>query len=254
MAVSAVNMNIKAKQFVVSHTHDAWEVVINLLGHGYTWIKDKKYPYKPGTIFCIPPNTPHAKTSTDGFSDIFLHTTFFSLSKFVDENDVIILQDDQAKSFESLMHMSFRAFCSKNNNYQALVNALYESMNQLLISWLAHQNCDMDIENIKSELMRSFSDPDFSVAELCADAPYCMDHMRRRFKRATGMTPVEFLTNIRLNYAKKLMAKNHQLMYSISEIGAMSGYYDNRYFSRVFKKNVGMTPQEYMRLTAPSSG
>ncbi|MCH3127484.1 helix-turn-helix transcriptional regulator, partial [Listeria monocytogenes] len=72
------------------------------------------------------------------------------------------------------------------------------------------------------------------------------DHVRRRFKKATGQTPGEYLAELRMDYAKKLIAGNQTLHYSIAEIGMMSGYYDSHYFSRVFKKKNGMTPSEFM--------
>lgn len=70
--------------------------------------------------------------------------------------------------------------------------------------------------------------------------------MRRRFKKYTGKTPGEYLAQLRIEYAKKLMSENNILNYNLAEIGVMSGYYDSHYFSRILKKNTGMTPVEYM--------
>ncbi|HML47645.1 MAG TPA: helix-turn-helix transcriptional regulator, partial [Clostridia bacterium] len=93
--------------------------------------------------------------------------------------------------------------------------------------------------------IESFTDPEFLLANLFEHSPYNVDHLRRRFEQATGQTPQDYLTGLRIEHAKKLMRENHLLHYSIAEIGALSGYLDNHYFSRVFKKRTGVSPTEY---------
>lgn len=70
-------------------------------------------------------------------------------------------------------------------------------------------------------------------------SPY---YFSKIFKEETGENFIEYLTNIRIGKAKELL-KNTE--YSMKEICAMSGYSDPNYFSRSFKKNVGVTPTEY---------
>ena len=245
--VSLVNMSVAGRKNAFTHSHDSWEIVLNLQGRGTTLIGNREYLFEPGTIICYPPMIPHGKTSLsdEGFRDIFLMSSIFPLSKIADENSVIVSQDDSAKSFEALMHIAFRTFCLDSAKQRSLLSALYETMNQLLLSWMDPVPKDPEVERVKDKILNSFSDPEFSLSEL--DTSYCRDHLRRRFKKATGTTPSHYLTALRMEHAKKLMAQNHQLQYSIAEIGVMSGYYDSRYFSRVFKKNTEMTPQEYAK-------
>lgn len=62
------------------------------------------------------------------------------------------------------------------------------------------------------------------------------------FKRETGMTITEYIEKQRL-----VIAKQHLVLSSktIREIASEVGYVDQNYFSRVFKKHVGMSPMEY---------
>ena len=53
---------------------------------------------------------------------------------------------------------------------------------------------------------------------------------------------VEYLTTIRMEKAKELLERAD---YSMKEICSMVGYSDPNYFSRSFKKKVGVTPTEY---------
>ena len=53
---------------------------------------------------------------------------------------------------------------------------------------------------------------------------------------------MEYVTNLRIQKAKELLAGDGG---SMKEICAAVGYSDPNYFSRIFKKNVGVTPTEY---------
>jgi len=64
----------------------------------------------------------------------------------------------------------------------------------------------------------------------------------RSFKSYTGTTPTQYITNIRINKAKNLLLGNSL---TIGEIGDLIGYQNPLYFSRIFKKNVGIAPSCY---------
>lgn len=66
----------------------------------------------------------------------------------------------------------------------------------------------------------------------------------RKFKRYTGMTPLQYLINIRLSNAKKLLETTN---YTVSEIATLTGYDNALYFSRLFHKHIGMSPKEYKK-------
>ncbi len=70
-------------------------------------------------------------------------------------------------------------------------------------------------------------------------SPY---YFSKLFKEDMGEGFVEYLTKIRIEKAKELLSTTE---YSMKEICSMVGYADPNYFSRSFKKNVGVTPTEY---------
>ncbi len=70
-------------------------------------------------------------------------------------------------------------------------------------------------------------------------SPY---YFSKIFKEETGVNFIDYLTNIRIDKAKALLA-NSDL--SMKEICGKVGYSDPNYFSRSFKKNVGVTPTDY---------
>ncbi|WP_016741126.1 MULTISPECIES: helix-turn-helix domain-containing protein [Bacillales] len=66
----------------------------------------------------------------------------------------------------------------------------------------------------------------------------------RAFKRVTGMTPGEYLTGLRMEHAKELLAHSGG---SVKDLARNVGYTDELYFSRLFKKREGLSPQIYRK-------
>ncbi len=83
---------------------------------------------------------------------------------------------------------------------------------------------------------------DISLDDVSREVDISPYYFSKIFKEATGENFIEYVTNIRITKAKELL-KNSE--YSIKEICAEVGYSDPNYFSRTFKKNVGVTPTEY---------
>lgn len=64
----------------------------------------------------------------------------------------------------------------------------------------------------------------------------------KRTKALTGQSPMDLLRGMRFTRAKELVAAGG---YTISQIAYMTGFNDSHYFSKVFKRETGMTPTEY---------
>ena len=67
------------------------------------------------------------------------------------------------------------------------------------------------------------------------------------FKKSVGVNFVDYLTELRINAAKDLLKDPFLTM---AEVASMVGYESPNYFTRVFKKNTGLTPTEYRRTHA----
>lgn len=63
-----------------------------------------------------------------------------------------------------------------------------------------------------------------------------------KIKSIVGMSPTDFLKSLRIKRAAEMIVKSRM---TIQEISAAVGFNDQRYFSRVFKKETGLTPSEY---------
>ena len=77
------------------------------------------------------------------------------------------------------------------------------------------------------------------VAELCGMTPF---RFSREFRATFGVSFQEYLCNLRLTEARRLL-ENYAM--SIADIGAAVGFDDPSYFARVFKRSVGLSPSDY---------
>lgn len=97
------------------------------------------------------------------------------------------------------------------------------------------------IETAKDYIKNNFN-KDISLDDVSRVVDISPYYFSKIFKEDTGENFIEYLTAIRIQKAKELLGTTE---YSMKEICSMVGYADPNYFSRTFKKNVGVTPTEY---------
>lgn len=105
-----------------------------------------------------------------------------------------------------------------------------------------HDECSNNIVDIAKEYIRSNYNKALSLDDVSYYVNISPYYFSKIFKDGTGENFIEYLTNIRMEKAKELLSNTD---YSMKEICVMVGYSDPNYFSRSFKKNVGVTPTEY---------
>lgn len=84
---------------------------------------------------------------------------------------------------------------------------------------------------------------DISVDDIAKAVGVSRSHLYRVFMSNVGQSPIDYLTNYRVGEACSLL-KNSNL--SIAEIAVSVGFFDQFYFSRVFKKVKGVPPSKYL--------
>jgi two-component system response regulator YesN len=73
---------------------------------------------------------------------------------------------------------------------------------------------------------------------------FSREHISRKFKQETGLPLSKYMTKLRIQRAKQWLEDTEETIYSIS---LLLGYQDEKYFSKLFKKVVGLTPFEYRK-------
>ncbi|WP_280769318.1 helix-turn-helix transcriptional regulator [Salipaludibacillus daqingensis] len=91
-----------------------------------------------------------------------------------------------------------------------------------------------------------YKELDFRVRDMAQKLLYHPDYVTRAMKKTIGMSPVQYLNQCRLTKAKELL---QQESLDLLTVAKEAGFTEVSYFSRVFKKNEGMTPGEYRRVS-----
>ena len=85
-------------------------------------------------------------------------------------------------------------------------------------------------------------DANLTLEEMAAHANLSVSHFSRRFKEQTGFSPVDYYIHLKIQHASMLLTFTDK---SVKEIGAEVGYQDAYYFSRIFRKVMGMSPSQF---------
>ena len=85
---------------------------------------------------------------------------------------------------------------------------------------------------------------DLSLDSVAAEVGLSGDHLSRLLKKATGLSFADYLAMVRVRRAAELLADPS---IRIGDVADLSGYLDQRYFSTVFRRHVGLSPSEYRR-------
>lgn len=91
-----------------------------------------------------------------------------------------------------------------------------------------------------SYMNSSFRNPGICVNEICREAGISETSFRRLMKEHYRKTPVEYLTELRIEYARNLISCGT----SVEQAALESGFNDSKYFARTVKKHLGCTPRE----------
>jgi len=157
---------------------------------------------------------------TKPFSSTYLKTRILSLLR-------------QRKQLQDLYLSKLAEHTQEENNNinewepsQPQVTPYDEQFMQQVMSFMEEQmdNTDITIDDFANKLMLSRT------------------VFYRKLKSIVGLTPVDFVCEMRIKRAAQLIERSE---YSFSQIAYMTGFSDPKYFSRRFKKIMGVTPTEY---------
>ena len=222
------------------HKHKDYELYIYSSGKGKINIEGNVYDAERGMIVVMPPNTMHGSISYDNLrytailvnSDELLHI-----------DTPIIFKDNERGDGFSLLQMIFA------NRYES-----QDYFNSLCLAFIRFVLKNVEITNplektinkIKRQMVSKFHDSDFNVTELLKQSGYAEDYIRAHFKKIVGKTPVEYLTELRIEHAKTLI-NIYQNSMPLINISINCGFDDYVYFSRKFKQVVGVSPNAYKK-------
>jgi DNA-binding response OmpR family regulator/two-component sensor histidine kinase len=100
------------------------------------------------------------------------------------------------------------------------------------------------LKKIKDEVEKNISDYDLNVTRLSEKLQLSSSMLYRKLTNLTGMSPVEFIRNIRVEHSAQLLRNSDS---NVSEAAYNSGFNDLSYFTKCFKNHFGITPKNYKK-------
>ena len=220
------------------HTHKNYEIMLYLEGNGYMSTDSEEIPFRPGTIIIVPPNVRHGSVSEEGFKNISIEGEFDRCLHF---HEVKKLSDNESQEGRTLAGIIYANRYGKSAYIVSLCSAyIYFIMQRFELDSAMQRS----VQKIISEISQSAFDSQIDLALILSKSGYSEDYIRSCFKKITGKTPNEFLTDIRIKHACFLI-DIYKNTISLSEISERCGYLDHIYFSKRFKLVMGMSPREY---------
>lgn len=107
---------------------------------------------------------------------------------------------------------------------------------------LTENNRAAVIQQAKTYIDNRYSDPDLSLNEVAAQVNFSPNHFSTVFRSEMGLTFRDYLSQVRIEQAKKLLANTAMKVF---EIAYRCGYNDPHYFSLIFRRNCNQSPQQY---------
>ena len=233
------------------HWHDRLEILRLRKGSLQITFDGDEATLQAGDAFIIPPRMIHSGVA--GEDGVTYDVVMFDVQNFYNPTEICqtllpALFDGRAKirsiSSEPEIIDAIDALTARLGESSLAVTAdVYRFLHLLM------KHCLVEIsDEIRNDTVREIityleehfkEEPDGE--ELCEVFGYSAAHLCRKFRDATGLTPMRYLRLYRLEEAHKLL-KNTDL--DIGQIAAQCGFADANYFTRCFKKQYNKAPSQ----------
>lgn len=224
---------------------EACRIIYITDGSGKLTVGDKVIPFGKNEVFAIPPETELNTASETGYQRIMIRIGNTDiLSQF---DGVTKVSDNHTKDVRNLITMLNRECAVYNPSHAEYIDRLM----QLIVTLIAMLNIKESdrpyVERIENMLTSNVSNSAFVLDSIYSVAPdFTKDYVRRIFKQKTGFTPKAYLNNLRIKKAKELLL-DKKAKYNVKQTAIACGFNDQYYFSRMFKRATGISPDRYKR-------
>lgn len=230
------------KKTVFSPNINAHELICNFGSTGQLLFDDQTYAIEPDTLRFLPAGTYknyEVTRVTPGDSIVF----FF-------DSDVPILPTPFIAKFnriheiKGLFKKAFAVWVAREPGYRMeCISILYKILAVMQKDDYMSSDRYAHIKPLVSYLNENFLNERASVRDLAERSDVSYSYVKKLFIQKYGVSPTRYAIQLRMNYACDLLKTGS---YTISQISAMCGYGDQNYFSRHFKKHVGLSPSDYV--------
>ncbi|MBQ2865625.1 MAG: helix-turn-helix transcriptional regulator [Clostridia bacterium] len=234
-------------QFIVGVERVVWEggsfevepreyssLAFRMGGTSAVTVGEKTYCAGSGDILYLPQGLPYRAEYTD---------TDMLAIHFVTASDDIEPEIYTPRNAEQI----YKAFIAAHTLWQNkalgheahVLSQLYYILGELCANELKNRMPEHFI-NALSYINTNYRDQDLSVEKICKNAAISQTDLRMLFRKYCQKTPVQYITRLRLEYARNLISCGE----AVETAAEKSGYSDPKYFARVVKKHYNCTPRD----------
>ena len=249
------------------HQHQEIQISLIKKGEGSFIIGDYVGEFSQGDIFIIGENLPHVFHNDPSDGEVHMISLFFMKSSYGDHffnlpefksldplfqasNMGIQLQDPSEKLTLSMERITLASKLNRFISFMEILRAISKET-MMTLSSAIHRKSYGEEEGKRMRDIFEFSinnfDQTISLRQVAGIANMTPNAFCRYFKQRTNKTYINFLLDIRIGNACKLLTKKTDL--SIAEISYKSGFNNLTNFNRKFKSIKGITPSEFRRKT-----
>lgn len=216
---------------------------IRIHGSGIFETDNKTYHIKKGDILYIPKNAKYFQKS-DSESIITIH--FINYNS--DNNDKIEIFSPKNTDFaEKIICRMYDIWKEKKQGHRYLcMSELYKLLYNINLHnneiHLASVTNDIKIKTAIDYIHTNYRTDIIEISQLADMCNFSETYFRKLFKKVYGVSPQQYIINLKLEFASHLLKSG---LYSIYEVSRRSGFGDPKYFSRIFKIKYSMTPKEF---------
>jgi AraC-like DNA-binding protein len=233
-----------------------------LQGKGYFIVDNKRYEVRSNQYILIPATDKYMRYWADNDDPWTIYWVHFTGDKIQDFNNSLNLSINRGPV---QIPFNENAINIWHNIYQTLemgysmenINSacfcLYHIVATFLMPERHIQNDKDDEGDIITKTIHNMRDnlsKKLSVEDMAGKHNLSVSHFSNLFRKATGMPPIDYFIHLKMQKACQLLYANGD---KIKAVAAELGYEDPYYFSRIFKKYIGSSPEQY-RITAKNTG
>ena len=230
-----------APTFSVSrHLHNSLELIFCTSGCGEMIFDDGTLRYSTNDIVVVPPRQPHANVSAAGFTNIHIYLDEATLS----QAEPCVIPADPNGFLLNAFAAAFYYYSGSPEDRSILL-PLY---GQLIAASLATRDQkplhSEIVQSLENDILANYPDCGYDLNIFLNSLPFSAGYIKKVFKKETGLTPHQYLTDKRLENAASNLAMSGGKG-NISEIAYQCGFSEPLYFSRLFKRKYGVSPRSY---------
>lgn len=236
------------------HFHKFFELELPIEGEGYEVINGKTYEIRKDTIFLLHPTDYHKIVATKPLKILNIAFTNSvideeNLLHFLDyENEIVIrLSDNKLKQVLSTIYLIRDIFNGHRTNKELILTHLLNALLLIIIGSMQIK-CESDGKTSSVDVLKYIHNnfaKNPTLQELSDFCGYQKNYFCEFFKKKTGVTYKEYLSNVKINHSKKLLKLTHK---SVKEIAIECGFNSANNYIRKFKTYTNLTPKEYRQL------